>query len=97
MLEATNDISNRMADLTLPVLILHGGADIVTCPKLSAALYENCSSEDKTLRIYPGMYPALYMCSATRSIYLLILMLQAVGMTCLPESLQSKLASFMVI
>lgn len=54
MLEATDDISARMGDLRLPVLILHGGDDTVTCPKLSAALYENCSSEDKTLRIYPG-------------------------------------------
>ena len=58
MLNATNDISDRMGDLKLPVLILHGGDDIVTCPKLSAALYENCSSDDKTLRIYPGLETA---------------------------------------
>lgn len=54
MLETTSDISERMDQLRLPVLILHGGADVVTCPKLSAILYEKCSSEDKTLRIYPG-------------------------------------------
>ena len=55
MLDTTDDISSRMNELHHPVLILHGGGDIVTCPKLSAVLYDNCGSEDKTLRIYPGL------------------------------------------
>lgn len=55
MLHATNDISSRMPQLSHPLLILHGGDDVVTCPKLSAALYDKCSSDDKTLRIYPGL------------------------------------------
>jgi caffeoylshikimate esterase len=67
MLRATQDISGRMQDLSAPLLLLHGGADTVTCPKLSAVLYESCSSEDKTLRIYPGECTALNRISASIS------------------------------
>jgi caffeoylshikimate esterase len=59
MITATNDISSRMKDLNHPVLIIHGGADVVTCPKISRALYDNCSSSDRTLRIYDGCWHSL--------------------------------------
>ena len=54
MLHTTEDITARMGELSTPVLIIHGGADAVTCPELSRALYEKCASKDKLLKIYPG-------------------------------------------
>jgi len=42
--------------ITLPMLILHGGADVMTAPDGSRFLYEHISSTDKTLKIYPGLY-----------------------------------------
>jgi acylglycerol lipase len=40
-------------------LIQHGLADRVTDPKLSQALYDEACSEDKTIRLYDGMWHAL--------------------------------------
>lgn len=36
----------------MPLLILHGEADIVTDPSVSKALYEKASSSDKKLILY---------------------------------------------
>lgn len=45
--------------VSLPFLVVHGGDDIVTDPSVSRLLYETASSEDKTLKLYPGMWHAL--------------------------------------
>lgn len=58
-LRTTNDIASRMQELDLPVLIMHGALDKVTCPKVSSELYFKCSSSDKTLKIYPNCWHAL--------------------------------------
>jgi len=41
------------------MLILHGLADSVTSPELSEELYTKAPSEDKTLKLYEGMWHAL--------------------------------------
>lgn len=41
------------------MLILHGAADRVTDPRVSQFLYDNASSEDKTLKLYEGSYHSL--------------------------------------
>lgn len=38
---------------------MHGGEDIVINPSVSKLLYEIASSEDKTFKLYPGMWHAL--------------------------------------
>ena len=43
----------------MPLLILHGQADIVTDPSVSKALYEKASSSDKKLNLYKDAYHAL--------------------------------------
>lgn len=53
MLAATEDINDRMEELSTPILLLHGGDDVVTDPKLSQVLHDRCSSTDKTINIYP--------------------------------------------
>lgn len=39
--------------------MLHGEADTVTDPEVSRALYEQASSIDKTIKMYPGMWHGL--------------------------------------
>ncbi|KAI3432977.1 Hydrolase_4 domain-containing protein [Psidium guajava] len=49
----------KRAQVSLPLLILHGEADRVTDPSVSKALYEKASSKDKKLIMYPNAYHAL--------------------------------------
>jgi len=42
--------------LRMPLLLIHGGADSLIAPNGSQVVYDRASSEDKTLKIYDGMY-----------------------------------------
>ncbi|MEZ5570615.1 MAG: alpha/beta hydrolase [Halioglobus sp.] len=53
-------IEAAAARITLPMLILHGGADVMTSPEGSRFLHQHISSSDKTLKIYPGMYHEIF-------------------------------------
>jgi alpha-beta hydrolase superfamily lysophospholipase len=46
--------------ITLPMLILHGGADVMTSPEGSRFLYDHIRSIDKTLHMYPGLYHEIF-------------------------------------
>ncbi|XP_066359035.1 caffeoylshikimate esterase-like isoform X2 [Miscanthus floridulus] len=50
---------NLLHQVSLPFLIVHGGADKVTDPSVSELLYRSAASHDKTLKLYPGMWHAL--------------------------------------
>lgn len=52
-------VQNNFDKVTIPFLALHGTADVVTCPSGSKMLYEMAKSEDKTLKLYEGMYHSL--------------------------------------
>jgi alpha-beta hydrolase superfamily lysophospholipase len=39
-----------------PVLILHGGADMIVLPQNAHHLYDNISSTDKEVKVYEGLY-----------------------------------------
>lgn len=45
--------------VSLPLLILHGEADIVTDPSVSKALHEMASCSDKKLNLYKDAYHSL--------------------------------------
>jgi alpha-beta hydrolase superfamily lysophospholipase len=49
------DVRDHLAELRLPLLILHGADDKLVNPSGSQLVYEQASSSDKTLRLYPGM------------------------------------------
>jgi alpha-beta hydrolase superfamily lysophospholipase len=53
--DAARVVRARSAELTLPVLILHGGDDPITAPSGSEDLFTRVSSRDKRLEIYPGL------------------------------------------
>jgi acylglycerol lipase len=41
-------------------LFLHGGGDLICDPQGTADFYKACSSEDKTLKVYPGFYHEIF-------------------------------------
>ncbi len=53
-------IQEQAADIHLPMLLMHGEADSLTSPAGSRYLYERISSEDKTLKLYPGLYHEIF-------------------------------------
>ncbi|KAJ0983669.1 hypothetical protein J5N97_011924 [Dioscorea zingiberensis] len=59
LLRVTDDLSSKLFEVSLPFLVLHGSADVVTDPSVSQALYEGARSEDKTIKIYEGMMHSL--------------------------------------
>jgi alpha-beta hydrolase superfamily lysophospholipase len=46
--------------ITLPMLLLHGGADAMAAPEGSRYLYDHIGSVDKTLEIYPGLFHEIF-------------------------------------
>lgn len=58
-LEATRRVSEGLARVDLPFIVLHGEADRVTAAQASRDLHASASSTDKTIKIYDGMWHAL--------------------------------------
>ena len=55
-MRATRHIQQRMENLTLPFLLIHGIADRITDPEGSAELYRRAQATDKTLSLFPNLY-----------------------------------------
>ncbi|CAN6357313.1 unnamed protein product [Urochloa humidicola] len=61
--------ANLLHQVSLPFLIVHGGADKVTDPSVSELLYQSAVSQDKTLKLYPGMWHALTSGESSNNIH----------------------------
>ncbi|KAK7319639.1 hypothetical protein RJT34_04362 [Clitoria ternatea] len=59
LLRVTDFLSQRLGDVNLPFIVLHGSADVVTDPDVSRELYKEARSEDKTIKVYDGMMHSL--------------------------------------
>ncbi|KAK1363603.1 Caffeoylshikimate esterase [Heracleum sosnowskyi] len=59
LLRTTQEIENELQEVSLPLFILHGKADVVTDPSVSKALYEKARSSDKKLNLYDEAYHSL--------------------------------------
>ncbi|MED6216514.1 hypothetical protein PIB30_008202 [Stylosanthes scabra] len=59
LLRVTQYVQDNFSKVTAPFLTVHGTSDGVTCPSSSKLLYEKASSEDKSLKLYEGMYHSL--------------------------------------
>ncbi len=55
MLRAGEDARKRLDQIRLPLLAMHGANDTLTYPSGTQALYDRASSEDKTLKLWPGL------------------------------------------
>jgi acylglycerol lipase len=60
MLKAMQRVSGEAAKITLPMLILQGGADWIVDPAGAKMLYDSVSSADKEIKIYDGLYHEIY-------------------------------------
>ncbi|XP_058774074.1 caffeoylshikimate esterase-like [Vicia villosa] len=60
MLKTTQEIEKRFGEVSLPLLILHGHADIVTDPSVSKTFYEKACSSGKKLNTHPGKATAVF-------------------------------------
>ena len=56
MVRADEQLQTSLANITLPVLILHGTADKATKPAGSQFFYDASQSSDKTLKLYDGYF-----------------------------------------
>lgn len=53
-------VQSRAAEIQLPMMILHGGADVMTDPAGSEFMYEAVGSADKVLHIVPGAFHEIF-------------------------------------
>lgn len=56
LLGAMEFVGARESQVQVPILILHGGADVLSTPAVSRELYGRVGSPDKALRVYEGMF-----------------------------------------
>jgi len=56
LLKFSLSLENRLPQVDVPFLVMHGQDDVITSPEVSRKLYESAASVDKTLRIYEGMW-----------------------------------------
>ena len=60
LMDAMADIRRRVSEISLPVLILHGGADRLSDPEGSRRVFGGVSSPDKTIKLYPGLFHEIF-------------------------------------
>jgi alpha-beta hydrolase superfamily lysophospholipase len=46
--------------MRLPLLVLHGGADVIATPAGARMVYARAGSVDKTLNVYDGLYHEIF-------------------------------------
>jgi acylglycerol lipase len=59
LLDVTSHLSKSLESFDAPFLVQHGKDDRVTDPKLSQALYDESKSQDKTIKLYDGMWHSI--------------------------------------
>ncbi len=58
--ETIKGILPNVAQITAPILVMHGTDDAIVPPAGSQALYDGASSQDKTLKMFEGGYHELW-------------------------------------
>ena len=60
MFKAIHSYPASVGSLTIPCLLMHGEADALVSAKLAAPLFEGIASQDKTIRIWPGLFHEIF-------------------------------------
>jgi acylglycerol lipase len=60
MLNAMQRVGAQAHKITLPFILVQGTADKLVDPSGAQMLYEKASSQDKTLKLYPGLYHEIH-------------------------------------
>ncbi|KAG7012899.1 Caffeoylshikimate esterase, partial [Cucurbita argyrosperma subsp. argyrosperma] len=59
LMRVCRELQERFDEVEVPLLIAHGGDDVICDPACAEELYRRAASKDKTLKIYPGMWHQL--------------------------------------
>ena len=59
LLKAQTEVLARMGEITLPLLVMHGGEDRIIDPAAAGEVYSRIGSSDKTNKEWPGLYHEL--------------------------------------
>lgn len=49
-------MSSDASSMAVPLILTHGSADVITCPKASARFVEKLACDDKSFVDYPDAY-----------------------------------------
>lgn len=60
LMASMDDLKDRAAKINIPLFIMHGSGDVMTSPAGSELLHQTISSEDKALKIYPGLFHEIF-------------------------------------
>ncbi len=60
MLKAMIRVNQEMDKISLPLLLIHGSEDRLASPIGSKNLFQRAGSEDKTLKVYDGLYHEVF-------------------------------------
>ncbi|MFK8042529.1 alpha/beta hydrolase [Congregibacter sp.] len=60
LFSAMENLQKRRGEVTLPVLVMHGEGDVMAAVSGSQNFFDSVGSEDKTLRLYPGLYHEIF-------------------------------------
>ena len=60
IVRSAKQIASRLAEFRLPLLIMHGGDDRLADPEGSRQLHGRAASNDKTLKLYPGLFHEIF-------------------------------------
>ncbi len=60
MARAMEAALENAAGIRLPLLVMHGEDDVLTAPAGSVELFEKAASDDKSIKLYPGLYHEIF-------------------------------------
>jgi len=60
LLVSADRVSPQLGSVRLPLLVLHGGADVIATPAGARMVYAKAGSFDKTLNVYDGLYHEIF-------------------------------------
>lgn len=60
MLKTIQHVTGSATKIRLPIMIVQGGRDKLVDPRGAQLLYDSVSSEDKTIKIYDGLYHEVF-------------------------------------
>lgn len=60
ILDATAELHDRVAEITMPLLVMQGTVDLLVDPDAARWLDEHVGSPDRTLHIYDGLYHEVF-------------------------------------
>ncbi|MCL7043994.1 hypothetical protein MKW94_023552 [Papaver nudicaule] len=59
LMRVCREVQERFGEIDVPLLIIHGGDDVVCDPGCAEELHKKAASKDKTIRIFPGLWHQL--------------------------------------